>query len=677
MVMLYLKMEPGTVSLKAGGSITISDIPAGVAYSVTEKEVDGYETTCESNSGTIAKDSNSTVNFVNTKKPEPVPGAGGAEGEKYTNITVKKVVTGNSEVENSYNFEISFSNLKANKIYTMSNGTSFTSDSNGLANVSISLKNSESVTVQDIPVGSKYKVYEHAGDYISSYVITDNNNVGLINNNTNNNTKVNQDLSTATETADEGEDVVITFTNEKIVTQNLKLTKVVTDENDKNSYMFDIEFSNMKEKSSFNSSVGKITAEPNGKANITIYLAGGDVTEFYDVPVGTKYKITELASGSIASYIVTDENGMNKIVSGSKANTTNKTALSTAEEVVNEGEEVTITFMNDTVNQEPDSTSASIGVSKKVVDDTGKIFENCDDTFTFEITPEDETNPMPENKTITITGNGEESFGTITFTKVGTYSYKVTEKAGDLNYYSYDDSVYTIVYDVTNADGLLEVTKSVKKNGFNNDVIAFTNKFSRADVKIQKTDEEGKPLTGAKLQILDNEGNVVEEWITEENKAEEDNAEVNNTEQNSGNQNEEISKGTHTVKLLPGTYILHEVKAPEGYEVAEDITFVVSKDGTVSVNNEIVEKIIMKDPSKKEEQNNPDDNKEENQNNSDNNKEENQNNSDNDNTKNEKKYDSLKTGDKIIIYTFTIALAGLILIIIAKKKKSYKTRGKH
>ncbi len=647
------------MSLKAGGSITISDIPAGVAYSVTEKEIDGYEISYDSNNGTIAKDSNNTITFTNTKKPAPEPGPGGeGEKEQTASFTIAKKVTGNYEVEQSYNFEISLNNLKANTTYNLSNGTSFTSDSTGSANASISLKNGESVVVQDIPVGSKYKVYEHAGNYVSSYVITDNNNVGLINNSANNNTKENKDLSTATETADEGEDVVITFTNEKNVTQNLKITKVVIDDqtidqtigdganiddkenqkndNDtKNTYTFTIEFANMKKGTSFNSSIGKITADSNGKANATIYLEGGDEAEFYSIPVGTTYKITELASGSIASYIVTDENGTNKIVKASGANNKAKTSLSTEQETINEGEEVTVTFINDTINQEPDSVSASLGVTKNVLDINGEQLENCEDTFTFEITPEDETNPMPENKTITITGNGEESFGTITLTKVGTYSYKVTEKAGDLNYYSYDDSVYTIVYDVTNADGLLEVTKSVKKNGFNSDVIAFTNKFSRADVKVSKTDEEGNSLNGAKLQVLDADGNVVEEWLTEEN------------------------KDAYTLKLLSGTYTLHEVQAPQGYEAADDITFVVNEDGTTSINGELVNEVVMMDTKKKEEPKNPDNND---------NKEENQNNSDYDNTKNEPEYESLKTGDKIVIYTSILILAGVVLAVAIKKK---------
>jgi uncharacterized surface anchored protein len=67
-----------------------------------------------------------------------------------------------------------------------------------------------------------------------------------------------------------------------------------------------------------------------------------------------------------------------------------------------------------------------------------------------------------------------------------------------------------------------------------------------------KVDEENKPIKGAKLQILDETGKVVEEWTTD---------------------------GTaHVIagKLIVGKkYTLHEAEAPEGYDKAEDITFEV------------------------------------------------------------------------------------------------------
>ena len=69
------------------------------------------------------------------------------------------------------------------------------------------------------------------------------------------------------------------------------------------------------------------------------------------------------------------------------------------------------------------------------------------------------------------------------------------------------------------------------------------------------------------------------------------------------NENESLEwLTTTTANVIEGlktgvTYILHEVSAPDGYTVAEDITFTIEVDGTVKVgetvaNDNIVE---MKD----------------------------------------------------------------------------------
>ena len=75
-------------------------------------------------------------------------------------------------------------------------------------------------------------------------------------------------------------------------------------------------------------------------------------------------------------------------------------------------------------------------------------------------------------------------------------------------------------------------------------------------VSIRKVDADGKDISGAILQLLDKEGEVIEEWTTD---------------------------GTAhvlTATLIAGeTYTLHEVSAPDGYEVAEDQTFTVDENG--------------------------------------------------------------------------------------------------
>ena len=76
-------------------------------------------------------------------------------------------------------------------------------------------------------------------------------------------------------------------------------------------------------------------------------------------------------------------------------------------------------------------------------------------------------------------------------------------------------------------------------------------------VEITKKDLETKEiLKGAQLQLLDSEGNVVAEF-TSENKA-------------------------YTISKLPvGEYTLHEVKAPKGYNLAEDVKVVIEETGKI------------------------------------------------------------------------------------------------
>ena len=79
-------------------------------------------------------------------------------------------------------------------------------------------------------------------------------------------------------------------------------------------------------------------------------------------------------------------------------------------------------------------------------------------------------------------------------------------------------------------------------------------------VEFSKRDTEGSELKGAKLQIVDEKGNVIEEWT---------------------------SDGTNHIvkKLKAGKYVLTETAAPDGYEIATDISFEVFEDGTVKAGN--------------------------------------------------------------------------------------------
>lgn len=90
-------------------------------------------------------------------------------------------------------------------------------------------------------------------------------------------------------------------------------------------------------------------------------------------------------------------------------------------------------------------------------------------------------------------------------------------------------------------------------------------KDTYSKVEISKTDlTTGKELEGAKLQILNKEGEVLEEWVTDGK--------------------------PHLVEKLPvgEELILREITAPEGYEIAEDVKFTL--EDTMEV-----QKVEMKD----------------------------------------------------------------------------------
>lgn len=128
-------------------------------------------------------------------------------------------------------------------------------------------------------------------------------------------------------------------------------------------------------------------------------------------------------------------------------------------------------------------------------------------------------------------------------------TYTMTEVLPALGYVTAESIRFTV-----------EDTAEVQKIEMKDDV---------TKVEISKTDIAGKDLPGAKLTILDENGEVVESWTSTEE--------------------------PHYVEMLPiGKYTLHEETAPEGYLVAEDVSFEVKDTGEI-------QKVVMKDEAEPEE----------------------------------------------------------------------------
>lgn len=108
----------------------------------------------------------------------------------------------------------------------------------------------------------------------------------------------------------------------------------------------------------------------------------------------------------------------------------------------------------------------------------------------------------------------------------------------------------------------------VDLTGDNSQIVNVTVENRPTKVEILKTDKEtGDGLAGATLQLLDAEGNVIDEWVTET-----------------------------TAKVITGliadaTYTIHEAKAPQNYKTTSDLDFTVTENAgsgiqTITFENE-------------------------------------------------------------------------------------------
>ena len=267
----------------------------GTKYKVTENEAntDGYTTTSTNDSGTITKDSQ-TVSFVNTKNEIPK-----------SSLTLSKTVTGTAgETTRDFTFKVELfdennSALTGTFNYTGSKTGSITSGG------SVTLKHGESITINDLPVGTKYKVTENEAN-TDGYITTSENNIGTI-------IKGN---------------VAAHFENNKTEIPVLKgfltINKTVIGTGDKNQdFNFKVEFTD--ENGNILTDIFNYAGSKTGiiKSGEIITLKHGESITIVNLPQGTKYKVTEIEANT-NGYITTSENAEGVItINGVVASFTN------------------------------------------------------------------------------------------------------------------------------------------------------------------------------------------------------------------------------------------------------------------------------------------------------------------------------------------------------------------
>ncbi|MBP3747405.1 MAG: hypothetical protein J6I47_08080 [Ruminococcus sp.] len=127
--------------------------------------------------------------------------------------------------------------------------------------------------------------------------------------------------------------------------------------------------------------------------------------------------------------------------------------------------------------------------------------------------------------------------------------------------FSFSDIPYGeyIVKEIAAPTGYILSDKQYEVNIFEDgDVVEITAENRPVSVSISKTDIYGKELKGVKMQLIDTDGNVIDEWTSTDT--------------------------AHVISNIPsGGYTLKEIAAPDGYVIATDISFTIDEYGVVTV----------------------------------------------------------------------------------------------
>ena len=222
-------------------------------------------------------------------------------------------------------------------------------------------------------------------------------------------------------------------------------------------------------------------------------------------------------------------------------------------EVSYKGKDITEYIIKINENGTVDNKLARGSIQVKKVDtlDKNKKIENIE----FNISADKDM-----KKVIKTEKTNNEGIATFSDLELGTY---YIQEKGQVDGYTLNNTIYQV---------------EVKENG---DCLVITCENKPTEATFTKVDETGvKEIPGAKLQIIDKETNeVVEEWISTEE--------------------------SHIVNyLVEGKeYIMKEISAPYGYEIAEEITFVMGDGIKVKMqDNPILETLQLIKLDKKTEE---------------------------------------------------------------------------
>lgn len=259
-----------TFELKHNEFKTIVGLPAGIKYTVTEAEADGYTESSENATGKIDSDKAAKAVFTNKRDTG--------------SLEVSKTVTGTAgETDKDFTFTVTLSDTNISGTYS---GVSF---KDGKAD--LTLKHGESKAIEGLPAGITYIVAESGSE---GYIVSKTGDEGTIRS---------------------GEKAAAEFTNHKDApvpdTGSLIVSKTVTGTaGDKNeAFTFTVTLSD----TSINGTYGNMDFT-DGTATFT--LKHGESVTSAGLPAGTAYTVTEAKA---EGYIVTSTDATGTIAADAEA----------------------------------------------------------------------------------------------------------------------------------------------------------------------------------------------------------------------------------------------------------------------------------------------------------------------------------------------------------------------
>ena len=402
-------VDGGQLTLKNGQTATISGLPVGVNCTVTEQAIVGnpYTTEVKVNDGDSTTASAATVAI-------PESGAGAVEfinTYQYSDLKISKTVVNASEL---YKDDLTAVPFTFTVTLTVPDGASLNKllvDSYGTIEgntVHFTLKDGETATIKNIPVGTTYTVAETP---VAGYT-----------------TKVAKNNSTPVDrTAEEGTIAVntvdmVAFTNTYSVGR-LTVTKTVVDKSGmgydltKDVFTFTVNFSDTVNAYTYTRS-DNTTGTIKGTGTIT--LKHGETATFDRIPAGVIYKVTESETMPCVGYKLTaSENTTGEIgadkTSAATFENTYYTGTLTIIKTGMQGDESAIFTVNARTKDHPEgrdytialSNNESVTIKGLVLESSYSVTENGGWSNRYDVTSTTKSSDKIEENGTTVTITNE------------------------------------------------------------------------------------------------------------------------------------------------------------------------------------------------------------------------------------------------------------------------------